>query len=108
MKERASAGFHLGHHVRVRGGRLGGGAYLRGINVVPLKIIQNVLAKPVVTHEARAAHREFRTEFGKVDQHVVGRTARAFGLAEDIRQRLALRKHIHHLDLIHDPATRRQ
>ena len=102
------AGLHLGHHVRVGGGRLGGGAHLRGINLVPFEVIKNVLAKPVVAHEAGGAHREFRAELGEIDQHVVGRTACAFALAEDVRQRLALRKHIHHLHLIHDPATRRQ
>ena len=108
MEEGAPAIGLLGHHVGEGRGHLGGGAEMFCVNLVALAIVQDELAQAVPADEARADQREAGAELGQVDEHIVGRAARALRLAEDVRQLLALRIDVDEFDLVNDPITARE
>ena len=105
MEKGAAASVNLGHHIGVRGGRLGGHLDIPRVNLVPLEVSKNVFAQRVLAHEADGGKWKFRSQLGKVHHQIIGRAAGALTLAENVGQRFPLRKNIHHLHLVNNPVA---
>ena len=107
MEKCAPSRFHFRHHIGVRSGRAIGDLNLLSVNLMALEIGEDVFAQRILAHQPRATERNLRAQLGEIHNQIVGRPARALALAQNVGQRFPLRKHIHHLHLIHDPVPRR-
>jgi len=106
VKKCAPAGVHFRHHIGVRRGGTISDLNLLGVNLVVLEIGEDVFAERILAYQPCAAERNLCTQLGEIHNQIVRRPTRASALAQNIRQRFPLRKHIHHFHLIDDPISR--
>ncbi len=75
------------------------------VNLVLAAGGEDVLAQGILADEAGREQREGRAGPSEINQNVVGRAARALGLAPNVGELLRLRIDINHLDQVNDPVA---
>jgi hypothetical protein len=108
VEKSPAAAANLGHHIRVGGGRRGGGFQEFRIHAVLFAGGENLRAERVLPYQAGGGERKGRLQFGKADDDIVGSSARSLGLAPDVGELLGPRIDIDHFHLVHDPVAARE
>ena len=103
MKEGAAPAFLFRHDVGVGSESILVDRNELGVNAITSAILEDVLAECILAHEAGSLQGKLGSHLGQVEQHVVGRTTTALGLAMNIGQVLVLGVNVDHLDLVDDP-----
>ena len=103
VEERATTTRHFRHHIGVRCRGLGSHGEKLRVDTELLAVVEDLRAEGVFAHQTGTLQREFGSQHGKIYQHVIRRTTRAFVLAVDIGELFPLGKNVDKFDLVDDP-----